>query len=284
MRRGPKMSQQQPYMQPQVMVMPVPQTNGLGVFGFFVALIGLFIPTGIVSLLGLVLSLSAIGRAPRGFATMGVILGLLGTVFWLVIMLVAAALGLIGLAIFAIAIGVCFMLVNPEVVETTTDMVNVAIAAEDYKQHNGRLPDTIDELGLSVAVMTDPWGGPYRFVLADVDHGFDIISGGPDGVFDSGDDVSFIRLDRIWEDAVEDFGEKMEEFGPKMEAMQGRQYQIGCSASCVTPAECDDDSPKDYESEAIRKLAEELEDIIEIEIQEAADDAPPPPAPGPDEL
>jgi hypothetical protein len=39
--KGSEMSQQQPYMQPQVMVMPVPQTNGLGVFGFFVALIGL---------------------------------------------------------------------------------------------------------------------------------------------------------------------------------------------------------------------------------------------------
>lgn len=276
--------QQQPYMQPQVMVMPVPQTNGLGVFGFFVALIGLFIPTGIVSLLGLVLSLSAIGRAPRGFATMGVVLGLLGTVFWLVIMILAVALGVVGLAVAAIGIGVCFMLVNPEVVETTTDMANVAIAAEDYKKHNGSLPDTIDEMDLSVVVMTDPWGGPYKFVLADVEHGFDVISGGPDGVFDTDDDVTLNRLDRIWGEAVADFGEKMEEFGPKMEAMQGRQYQIGCSASCVTPAECDDNLPKDYVSEAMRELAEELEGIIEIEIEEAAEEPPPPPAPGPDEL
>jgi hypothetical protein len=278
------MSQQQPYMQPQVMVMPVPQTNGLGVFGFFVALIGLVIPTGIVSLLGLVLSLAAIGRAPRGFATMGVVLGLLGTVFWLVIMIMAVAVGVVGLAVAAIGIGVCFMLVNPEVVETTTDMVNVAIAAEDYKQHNGRLPDSIEDMDLSVAVMTDPWGGPYRFVLADVDHGFDVVSGGPDGVFDSDDDVSFIRLDRIWEDAVADFGEKMEEFGPKMEAMQGRQYQIGCNASCVKSADCDDSLPKDYVSEAMRELAEELDDLIEIEIHETADEAAPPPAPDADEL
>jgi hypothetical protein len=255
--------QQQPYMQPQVMVMPVPQTNGLGVFGFFVALIGLFIPTGIVSLLGLVLSLAAIGRAPRGFATMGVVLGLLGTVFWLVIMILAAALGLVGLAIAGVAIGVCFMLVNPEVVETTTDMVNIAIAAEDYKQHHDGLPDSIDKLDLSVAVTTDPWGDRYRFVLADVEHGFDIISAGPDGKFGTDDDVCFTRLDRVWEDAVEGFGEKMEEFGQKMEAVQGRQYQIGCSASCGTRS--GEDHPKDYESEARKELAEDHDDIVEID-------------------
>jgi hypothetical protein len=255
------MSQQQPYMQPQVMVMPVPQTNGLGVFGFFVALIGLFIPTGIISLLGLVLSLAAIGRAPRGFATMGVVLGLLGSVFWLVIMILAAALGLVGLAIAGVGIGVCFMLVNPEVVETTTDMFNVAIAAEDYRSHHDGLPESIDQLGLSVAVMTDPWGGRYRFVLTDADHGFDVVSSGPDGEFGTDDDVTMNHLDRIWEKAVEDFGEKMEEFGPKMEAMQGRQYRIGCSASCTDKSDECRDHPKDYESEALK----ELQDIVEID-------------------
>lgn len=274
------MSQQQQYVQPQVMVLPMPQSNGLGVFGFFVSLIGLFIPTGIVSLLGLVLSLAAIGRAPRGFATMGVILGLLGTVFWLVIMVLAVALGLLGLAVGAVAIGFCFMLVNPEVVETTTDMVNVAIAAEDYKKHNGGLPDTIDELDLSVAVMTDPWGGPYKFVLANVEHGFDVISGGPDGVFETDDDVTLNRLDRIWEEAVEDFGEKMEEFGPKMEALQGRQYQIGCGQTC-TKIPARHTSAEAYEAAAMKELSEECPGEVKAESGEPAPRAR---KPGHDEL
>ena len=47
-------------VQPQVMVMPTPRYNGLGMFAFFVALIGLFIPTGIVAILGLDLSLPAV--------------------------------------------------------------------------------------------------------------------------------------------------------------------------------------------------------------------------------
>ena len=49
-------------------------------FRFFISrtlwtLIGLAVPTGIVSFLGLMLSLVAIGRAPRGCAALGVILG-----------------------------------------------------------------------------------------------------------------------------------------------------------------------------------------------------------------
>ena len=50
-----------PYGTPQFVMMPVAQRNGLGVFGFFVSLIGILIPTGVISLLGLVLSLAAIG-------------------------------------------------------------------------------------------------------------------------------------------------------------------------------------------------------------------------------
>jgi hypothetical protein len=274
------MSQQQQYMQPQVMVLPMPQSNGLGVFGFFVSLIGLFVPTGIVSLLGLVLSLAAIGRAPRGFATMGVILGLLGTVFWLVIMVLAVALGLLGLAVGAVAVGFCFMLVNPEVVEATTDMVNVAIAVEDYKKHNGSLPDTIEDMDLSVAVMTDPWGGPYKFVLANVEHGFDVVSGGPDGLFETDDDVTLNRLDRVWEEAVEDFGEKMEEFGPKMEALQGRQYQIGCGKTCTTKIPARHTSAEAYEAAAMKELSKECQEVKE----ECGEPAPPAREPGNNEM
>jgi hypothetical protein len=200
-------------------------------------------------------------------------------------MLVAAALGLVGVAIAGIGIGVCFMLVNPEVVETTTDMINVAIATEDYKKHHNALPESIDELDLSVAVLTDPWGGRYRFVLSDVEHGFDVVSSGPDGEFKTDDDVSLTGLDRFWEEAIADFGAKMEEFGPKMEAMQGRPYQIGGSACCGEKVDAPEVHPRDYESDALRELAEELQDIIEIEIEvEEAPDAPaPPPAPEHDE-
>ena len=127
--------QPQPYVQPQFVMMPTQRpTNGLAVFGFLVALIGLFIPTGIVALLGLVLCLAAIGRPPRGLATMGVIIGLFGTVIWLVIMLGLLAVGVVATIAAALGMTAAFMLTQPEVVELTTDMVNVAIEAEDYQK------------------------------------------------------------------------------------------------------------------------------------------------------
>ncbi len=76
---------QQPIQSPQFLMVPVREGNGLGVAGFFIALIGLAIPTGIVALLGLLVSLVALGKAPRGFAGMGVVVGLIGTVVWVVL-------------------------------------------------------------------------------------------------------------------------------------------------------------------------------------------------------
>ena len=86
------MDPQAPQYVPQTagyVMVPVRESNGLGVAGFFIALFGLFIPTGIVALLGLLISLVALGRPPRGFAAMGVLIGLMGTVIWLAITIVA---------------------------------------------------------------------------------------------------------------------------------------------------------------------------------------------------
>ncbi len=60
------MSQQAVSYPPYVMV-PVREGNGLGVAGFFIALIGLFIPTGIVALLGMLISLAFMLSAPLKF-------------------------------------------------------------------------------------------------------------------------------------------------------------------------------------------------------------------------
>ncbi len=263
------------YVQPQLVVMPQTRSNGLGVLGFFIALIGLFIPTGVVSLLGLVLCLAAIGRSPRGFATMGVILGLLGFIFHLVLLLVAAALALVGVVVGGLALAVCFVLIQPEVVEVTADMVNVAIAVEDHQQRNDELPGGLDELDLSSAIKTDPWGVSYQLVSADIEHGFDVISAGPDGVFKTMDDIELNRLNEFWEKAAEDFGEKAEEFGEKMERLDGRRYHC---RSVTASSDCSDDYKGDYEAEAVRELCkelsaelEEISAVIELQTEELVD-------------
>jgi hypothetical protein len=240
----------QPVAQPQFVMMPIAQSNGLGVFGFFVALIGLFIPTGIVALLGLVLSLAAIGRAPRGFATCGVMIGLFGTLAWLGLMLVALVVGLVAVVGVAIAGAAGFVLMQPEVVEVTSDMVNVAIAAQDYEQEHDELPADITALAIGVAARIDPWGQPYRFVLCEEEPGFDVVSGGPDGLMDTGDDVRLSGLDRFWESAFESFGENIEEFGQKMERISEHNGETWGQPSWSTYCR----AGETYEREARRAL------------------------------
>ena len=212
--------------QPQFVVMPVREGNGLGVAGFFLALIGLFISTGVVALLGLLVSLVALGRAPRGFAAMGVFLGLLGTVVWGVI-LIAVVLGALGVGVAAmVAVVLAFVMTNPELIEFTRDMGDVGLAVLAYEDDRGALPpDLAGRLGLSVPTLTDPWGRPYRYELvSDSEFGFDVLSGGGDGAFGTADDLTMSRMDRVWERAFETFGHKMEELGERLEKANSRSY------------------------------------------------------------
>ncbi|MBT8485412.1 MAG: hypothetical protein HKO59_06045 [Phycisphaerales bacterium] len=216
---------EQAYVQsPQFMVMPVAQRNGLGAFGFFVALIGLFIPTGIVAFLGLILSLAAIGRAPRGFATAGVMLGLLGTLFWAALMLVAIVVGLVAVVGAGLFAAGAFVMVQPEVIEITGDMVNTAIAVEEYRRDHDEIPEEMAGLSLALSATIDPWGQTYKLVNFDDDPGYDVVSSGPDQAFDTDDDVRLSRLDRLWESAFDRFDERMEEFGRRVESLEGFSY------------------------------------------------------------
>ena len=134
---------------PQYVMVPAQAGNGLGVAGFFIAAIGLLIPTGIVALLGLLVSLVALGKAPRGFAGMGVLVGLVGTAIWMAITGVAIV-GALAIGIGAVLFGaVAFVLMQPEIIEVTSDMGNVLIVAFEYEDEHGQLPDGLDSLVLS---------------------------------------------------------------------------------------------------------------------------------------
>ncbi len=211
---------------PQYVMVPMSQSNGLGVAGFFIAAIGLFIPTGIVALLGLLVSLVALGKAPRGFAGMGVLVGLLGTALWLAITGLAI-LGVLAVGVAALLAGtVAFVLIQPEIIEVSSDMFNVTIAALEYEDENGELPDGLDALELSVSTMTDPWGNPYRYVIVEDDPGFDVISSGGDGIMGTTDDLALSRIGEVWGEAFENFGANIQEFGDRMERLQNRNVRF----------------------------------------------------------
>ena len=276
------MSQQAASYPPYVMV-PVRESNGLGVAGFFIALIGLFIPTGIIALLGLLISLAALGRPPRGFAAMGVVIGLFGTVLWLVITGVVVLGGLAAGVVAILAVAAMFIMTQPEIIEVTSDMFNVTIAAVEYEERTGDLPEDLGALGLAVSTLTDPWGNPYSYRLANQDPGFDVMSNGADGIVGTDDDMALSRINVIWEDAFDGFGVKMEEFGQRMEALEGRKYRIERAAhtkkSCDEPCPPKPASPADrYEAAAVAAaIAEE----VAQEVAATAAPAPPkaPPAP-----
>jgi hypothetical protein len=74
----------------QIYVQAAP-SNGLGVAGFVISLIGLVITGGILCPIGLILSFIALFRQPRGFAIAGTILGAIGTIVPVVLFLIFGA-------------------------------------------------------------------------------------------------------------------------------------------------------------------------------------------------
>ncbi|HHK42428.1 MAG TPA: hypothetical protein ENJ50_08425, partial [Planctomycetaceae bacterium] len=77
-----------------VVVQPAP-TNGLGIAGFIISLLG-FLSCGLLSPIGFLLSLVGLTKQPRGFAIAGAIIGAIGTLglFLFGFAMIAALLGL----------------------------------------------------------------------------------------------------------------------------------------------------------------------------------------------
>ena len=193
------------------MAVPAQEKNGLGLAGFICSLVGLFVG-GLLCPIGLLLSLIALGRRPRGFAIAGVIVGLLGSCGGLI---VAAAVFSVALA-GAAAVGLAVLLANPVRLEISTDFVTIASVVQQYRQENRVLPASLDELDLEVSVHTDPWGNQYQYHFTDTeDLGFDLISAGEDGEFGTEDDAALSKLDKLWSGALDDFKKKQKELGSR---------------------------------------------------------------------
>ena len=88
--------------QPHVVYQPVQQSNGLGTAGFILSLVGL-VTGGILSPIGLIISLIALGKHPKGLAIAGVIIGLIGScgIIATVMFAGAAILAALGIGIAA---------------------------------------------------------------------------------------------------------------------------------------------------------------------------------------
>ena len=245
--------------QPYVMV-PIRERNGLGVVGFVIAVVGLVIPTGIVALLGLMISLVALGRAPRAFAGLGVITGLIGTVIWLVLTILAI-FGMLIAGVVAVVFGAgAFILTQPEIIEVTSDMLNTTMVVVEYEKEHDQLPTDIAALGLGVSTRTDPWGRAYQYKLVDADPGFDIVSSGSDGEFDTDDDMALSSLDEVWQNAFANFGSKMEDLCERLKRLEGTNIRFDQHASGHTFSWSDYGHARRYREAALAAAAASVEE------------------------
>jgi hypothetical protein len=181
----------QPPTQPYV-IMPQP-TNTLGIAGFICSLVGLIMTGGLLCPIGLLLSLIALGRQPRGFAIAGVVLGLVGSCGAIIIGL----LFITALAGAAAAVGIAAMPIAQQAT-LSSDMINTAAAIQTYEQQNRYLPAELGVLGLDDATLRDPWGNAYQYHLLEEPPGFDLVSYGPDGLPGGDDEVRFSEIGDTW--------------------------------------------------------------------------------------
>ena len=167
---------QPPYRHPYVQPAP---TNGLGIAGFIVSLVGIVVTCGALCPLGLLLSLFALLKRPRGFAIAGTIIGLVGTGF------IALFFGLFATAVLTRA--------GTAVVEEQTGLTADVLAEAEhiidtYHIDNGKLPEGIEGNKLLVG-LEDGWGGSIRYDHED-ELRYLVRSPGEDGEFDTDDDVT----------------------------------------------------------------------------------------------
>lgn len=142
-----------------------PEKNVLGIVGF-----ALSFCTGPI---GLIISLIALGKRPRGFAIAGVIISLISSV----------VLGLVGWFVFwAGSLGI-------KAAEATLEMKAVRSAVKAYQSANqDQLPSDLSGLSLTAEQTTDPWGTAYR-LQSNPDGTWAIVSASLDTTFDTVDDL-----------------------------------------------------------------------------------------------
>ncbi|MEL6740360.1 MAG: DUF4190 domain-containing protein [Planctomycetota bacterium] len=156
-------------------------SNGLGTAGFVTSIVG-WVTCGVLCPVGLLMSLVALGKQPRGFAIAGAIIGGLGSGF----------LFLAGFAIIAGFLGLG--------AATVAAVDAVGDAAEEFRlqqaeqvirmeyENSSVLPGSIEGEALIVSSLGS--SAEYvRYERVD-DTSFELVSAGRDLLFDTEDDVS----------------------------------------------------------------------------------------------
>ena len=156
-------------------------SNGLGLAGFIVSLVGFVTCLWVICPIGLLLSFFGLFKKPRGLAIAGFIIGLLGSL-WIILIIAFFAMMGIGLAA-ASSMGLGLF-------EVTTDTLEINKAVKAHYSSNSALPSTLEILTLDRETVMDPWGEFYRYEIDPDGRRYTISTAGPDGIWDTEDDFA----------------------------------------------------------------------------------------------
>jgi hypothetical protein len=159
---------------------PQPSSNGLGVAGFVLSLVG-YVTCGLLCPLGVILSAVGLRKEPRGLAIAGLVLGLIGSVVPLALFLIW------GISIFScLTLGGAGAVAVRLEARTATAITDARNQIETYRTTHGALPD---DIGGNTEIMSDrdAWGHSLRYKRLNANQ-FEIRSSGSDGIFETSDD------------------------------------------------------------------------------------------------
>ncbi len=143
------------------------QSNTLGLAGFITSLVGFALTGGLLCPVGLILSLIALRRQPRGFAIAGVVLGVMGSCGGCIIalfVLPAIAIAIAGGA--TVLTAAAFMLVGGiPAMDTFDHMFQIRRAIGVYEKQHGAPPASLSDLNLPADILDDGWGTPLQYQM-----------------------------------------------------------------------------------------------------------------------
>ena len=173
-----------------------PETNGLAIAGFVCSLLGIT-TLGLLSPIGLVLSLAAMFRPPRGLAIAGFILGLFGSIMFVFILLLVLVV-IIALGVAAAAAILGGQIGIGAMIETGLDGWKIREAIVAYHYETGEWPGSVEDLtGLEPGTTLDFWSNPYIIEIDAANRELKIRTIGEDGAPDTDDDFNLeFDLDR----------------------------------------------------------------------------------------
>ncbi len=143
-------------------------SNVLGIVGFVLAFC--------VSPLGLILSLAALAKPPRGFAVAGTVVGLIGTIVWTLGGFGAYYYG--GVFVKGVGLGTDYSIVQSQI-------------ASYSGSHNGEVPADLASAGVPESARKDPWDRDYKFERSEDGKSWTFTSASFDGQFGTPDDAVF---------------------------------------------------------------------------------------------